>query len=213
MCLYIIELFLNIVSALSVEELEARMRKMDTCEIEKNKCVNDGDQNLDNNYSVQNKKSECGNESDASAQPTENTQDVEAFRKLLDQLGKPRVDISMNIILPNSSGQPNILNNPVGVYPPTGMSPIPSNSLPPQSNVAKQEFMMKIMHQQQLMQQQNLGKIVPPHLHPHQRIPQMSPQQQNENLPLMSVPHHPHMPMIIGHPQKRLDVQHLIQCK
>lgn len=190
------------------------MRKMDTCEIEKNKCSNDGGQNLDKNYGGQNKKPECGNESDASAQSGEiNTQDVEAFRKLLDQLGKPRVDISMNIILPNSSGQPHILNNPVGVYP-TGMSPIPSNSLPPQSNVAKQEFMMKIMHQQQLLhqQQQNMGKIVPPLLHPHHRIPQMSPQQQNENLPMMSVPHHPHMPMIIGHPQKRLDVQQLIQC-
>lgn len=143
---------------------------------------------------------------------------MEAFRKLLDQLGKPRVDISMNIILPNSPGQPHSLATSVGEFP-TGISPLPPNALP-QSNVAKQEYMMKLMHQQQMLHhQQNTGKMVAPILrHHHHRIPQMSPQQQTENLPLMSAPpqHHPHshyMPIIMGPPQKRLDVQHMIQCK
>ncbi|KAM7341280.1 eIF4E-Transporter [Cochliomyia hominivorax] len=196
------------VSALSVEELEARMRKMDSGDIEKTKC-HESNQNFNKNDGGQIKTSESDNEPDSSPHSTEiNTQDVEAFRKLLDQLGKPRVDISMNIILPNAPGQQHILTPPVGVYP-TGISPLPSNTLHPQS---KQEYMMKMMHQQHLMhQQQNMGKIVPPLMLPHHRITQISPQQQTENLPLLSAPHHPHMPMIPGHPQKRLDVQHLIQ--
>ncbi|XP_065370770.1 eukaryotic translation initiation factor 4E transporter [Calliphora vicina] len=205
------------VSALSVEELESRMRKMDSGEIEKKKGASIS-QNLEKSDGSQAKGSSgFESESDPSPQSAEiNSQDVEAFRKLLDQLGKPRVDISMNIILPNTPGQPHSVPTSVGEYP-TGISPIPPNALP-QSNVAKQEYMMKLMHQQQMLHhQQNAGKMVAPILrHHHHRIPQMSPQQQTENLPLMSAPpqHHPHshyMPIIMGPPQKRLDVQHMIQ--
>ncbi|KNC25471.1 hypothetical protein FF38_05863 [Lucilia cuprina] len=207
------------VSALSVEELEARMRKMDSGEIDKSKSGSVG-QSMHKNEGSRIMRPEIESESEESSQSTEiNSQDVEAFRKLLDQLGKPRVDISMNIILPNTAGQQHSLTNPVGgTYPPTGISPIPPNALP-QANMAKQEYMMKIMHQQQLLHlQQNVGKMVtPPVLQHHHRLTQMSPQQQTENLPLLSAPPTPHhqqshyMPIIMIPPQKRLDVQHLIQ--
>lgn len=205
------------VSALSVKELEARMRKMDTGE----------------------KKSENTNESDVAQMKISenerttfppqavdiNSQDVEAFRKLLDQLGKPRVDISMNIILPNTSGHSLPLTNSVSVMSPS-MTALPPNNAIVQSSMAKQDYVMKLMHQQHIQQQQqqqqqnflhqqqNVGKMVGPHVH-HQRLTQMSPHQQSsEPLSLMPVPHHHHlMPMILGQPQKRHDIQHLYQCK
>ncbi|XP_046812223.1 eukaryotic translation initiation factor 4E transporter-like [Lucilia cuprina] len=195
------------------------MRKMDSGEIDKYKSGSVG-QSMHKNEGSRIMRPEIESESEESSQSTEiNSQDVEAFRKLLDQLGKPRVDISMNIILPNTAAHQHSLTNPVGgTYPPTGISPIPPNALP-QANMAKQEYMMKIMHQQQLLHlQQNVGKMVtPPVLQHHHRLTQMSPQQQTENLPLLSAPPTPHhqqshyMPIIMIPPQKRLDVQHLIQ--
>lgn len=199
-----------LVSALSVKELEARMRKMDAGEKK-------SDGNNENDV-AQTKISE--NEQKAFPPAVDiNSQDVEAFRKLLDQLGKPLVDISMNIILPTTSGHPIPFTNSVSVMSPS-MSALPSNNVTSHSSSAKQESVMKIMHQQSIQQQQqhflyqqpNVGKIVP-HVH-HQRLTQISPHQQpSEKLSLMPVSHNNEMPMLLGQPNKGLDVQQLYQCK
>lgn len=201
------------VSALSVKELEARMRKMDTGE---KKSENNSERDV-----AQIKISEKKRTTFPTQAVDINTQDVEAFRKLLDQLGKPRVDISMNIILPNTSEHSLPLTNSVSVMSPS-MTALPPNNAVVQSSIAKQDYVLKLMHQQNVQQQQqqqqnflhqqNVGKMVGPHVN-HQRLTQMSPHQQSsESLPSMPVERHHHhlMSMTLGQSQKP---QHLYQCK
>uniref|UniRef100_A0A1I8P7L2 Uncharacterized protein n=1 Tax=Stomoxys calcitrans TaxID=35570 RepID=A0A1I8P7L2_STOCA len=175
---------------LSVGELEARMRKMDpngepgadVAAFMLQAC-NDGQMRSSENTSHANEMS---------------GQDMGAFRKLLDQLGKPKLDMSMNLILPPGGEQHMQIPTPIGMLPP-GMIPhgLP-HPTPPPINMLDHEDMLKLMHQQHMIRRhQTMLKMIPPQ---HHRMPPQQPSPQypvpgapgNKNLP-MGGSHHPHL--------------------
>uniref|UniRef100_T1P9B3 Nucleocytoplasmic shuttling protein for mRNA cap-binding EIF4E n=1 Tax=Musca domestica TaxID=7370 RepID=T1P9B3_MUSDO len=190
---------------LSVGELEARMRKMDAGVGERGSEMGGGfimHGHPPPPTELQMRNAENGQQTNEMS-----GQDIGAFQKLLDQLGKPKVDIPMNLMIPPGGEQHMPIPTPIGMLPP-GMIPhgLPHPTPPPPLNMLDHEDMLKLMHQQAMMRRhQTMLKMIPPQ---HHRMPpqQPSPQYQtqgggmvNKNMQLGG--HHPHlMSPIMGNP-------------
>lgn len=213
------------VLALSVEELEARMRLLDT-KSEHTEIPGCGAKPIRNSGSTSNR---CVDHPDLSPSPKTN-QDVEAFKRLLNQLGagdnKPR-DVGLTINVMMDSHPDRLFSSPAtALQGALNMQKqgILTHSIPvPLSNMVRHEDLAKPMQEQhQTIYQQKLLQMLPSNIqqsdqsqYQHMSSP-ISPQHlENENFSALSVqPPQCMLPFILGHhPLKQMEMQNLLQCK
>uniref|UniRef100_A0A1A9WYD6 Protein cup n=1 Tax=Glossina brevipalpis TaxID=37001 RepID=A0A1A9WYD6_9MUSC len=209
------------VLALSVEELEARMRLLDT-KNEHAEVPSCSAKTKENSVNTSNKS--VGNPELSPSQKT--NQDVEAFKRLLNQLGagdnKPRdVGLTINVMM---DPQPERIFNSSATALQEALNMqkqgIATRSLPvPLSNVVRHEDLTKTMQEQhQTIYQQKLLQMVPSHIQHtdqsqnHHMSSPISPQRfENDNFSSVQPPQYL-LPFILGHhPLKQMDMQNLLQ--
>uniref|UniRef100_A0A1B0ACI9 Protein cup n=1 Tax=Glossina pallidipes TaxID=7398 RepID=A0A1B0ACI9_GLOPL len=211
------------VLALSVEELEARMRLLDT-KSEHTEIPGCGAKSIRNSGSTSNR---CVDHPDLSPSPKTN-QDVEAFKRLLNQLGagdnKPR-DVGLTINVMMDSHPDRLFGSPAtALQEALNMQKqgILTHSIPvPLSNMVRHEDLAKPMQEQhQTIYQQKFLQMLPSTIqqsdqsqYQHMSSP-ISPQHfENENFSALSVqPPQCMLPFILGHhPLKQMEMQNLLQ--